>query len=456
MLRSYSNATRQFSFMSSHAERNFDQNTFTIMVGKNGTGKSRLLRSIVLNLLSHVDDLSSFTREERTSLSADTHADLDISWLPTRIICASNSPFDRFPLPRREHLTQDYSYLGLRGLPSVNLGLAYMSRIIFSLLEAVNRNREQAESIVHILKYLGYEGAIGTVIQLAPGRFIEELLESHEPAVYLHEYLGRSSTPFVTENTGALRNLKFLPYSDLMNVIETARRFFHQVPGRRLQIIVNSEGLELNHFSGITTNDILLLAQSGLLRLREVVLYKRNFNKPIKLHDASSGEQAVVMGLLGIGSHITNGALVCIDEPEVCLHPEWQEKYIELLFNTFRRFEGCHFLIATHSPQIVAQIPQGNCFVMSMEDGIARSASDYSQRSIDFQLAEVFNAPGFRNEYLSRIALNAFARISKTKRFDDQSRFDLSILRRVAPTLQHTDPIRELISALEQMAATYE
>ena len=162
------------------------------------------------------------------------------------------------------------------------------------------------------------------------------------------------------------------------------------------------------------------------------------------------------MGLLGIGSHITDGSLICIDEPEVCLHPEWQEKYIELLFNTFRHYRGCHFLIATHSPQIVAQIPQGNCYVMSMEDGIARSASDYSQRSIDFQLAEVFNAPGFRNEYLSRIALNAFARVSKTKRFDEQSRDDLAILRRLVHEMHANDPLIDLITALEEMASAYE
>lgn len=456
MLRSYSNETRSYNFVSSDSGRSSDANTFTIMVGRNGTGKSRLLRSVVINLLSDVVDHECFTREERISFNADQSGELDFRWHPTRIICASTSPFDRFPLPRRDQTPAGYSYLGLRGLPSASLGLAYMSRIVFSLLNSAHSSREQAQSIKAVLRYLGYEGAMGVTLQLAPTRFIDELLRAHDPAAVVHEFLNRSMGPFLAENILGLRTLLTLTKPDLRKVVDAARQVASAIPTRRLNITVTGRGLNIGSIVGIDMNSVLLLAQSGLLRLREIVLHKNEFDRPIKLHEASSGEQAVVMGLLGIGSHITDGSLICIDEPEVCLHPEWQEKYIELLFNTFRMYRGCHFLIATHSPQIVAHIPEGNCYVMSMEDGIARSASDYSQRSIDFQLAEVFDAPGFRNEYLSRIALNTFARVSKTKRFNEQSTGDLAILRRMVLGMRANDPLIDLIAALEEMASTYE
>lgn len=426
------------------------------MVGRNGTGKSRLLRSVVTNLLRYGVDHDSFTREERINLNSEPDGELDLRWSPTRIICASTSPFDRFPLPRRDQTPERYSYLGLRGLPSANLGLSYMSRVMFSLLNAVHGSLDQAESIESVLCYLGYEGRMSAILQLAPTRFIDDLLETSDPVALVHEFVNRSMMPFLNDNAPGLNTLRTLTDVDLREVIDAARQIFIAVRNRRLSITVSRYGLSLDSMSGIDMNNVLLLARSGLLRLREVVLHRREFEKPIKLHDASSGEQAVVMGLLGIGSHITDGSLICIDEPEVCLHPEWQEKYIELLFNTFRQYRGCHFLVATHSPQIVAQIPQGNCYVMSMEDGIARNANDYSQRSIDFQLAEVFNAPGFRNEYLSRIALNAFARVSKTKRFDEQSRGDLVILRRMVLEMRTNDPLLDLIAALEEMASAYE
>ncbi len=456
MLHSYSNANRQFNFVSSKGERSSDQNTFTIMVGRNGTGKSRLLRSVVINLLSDVVPPDFFTREERINFNADYRGELDFRWHPTRIICASTSPFDRFPLPRRDQATEGHSYLGLRGLPSANLGLAYMSRVMFSILNAAHSSREQAASIASVLTYLGYQGTVGATLQLAPSRFVEELLETRDPVAVVHEFIGRSAGPFMTDNIPALRTLLNLTESDLREVIDAARQVAYAVPHRRLSVTASRNGLSIDSMAHVEMSRLLLLARSGLLRLREVVLHRNEFDKPIKLHEASSGEQAVVMGLLGIGGHIVDGSLICIDEPEVCLHPEWQEKYIELLFNTFRQFRGCHFLIATHSPQIVAQIPEGDCYVMSMEDGVAKSASEYSHRSIDFQLAEVFNAPGFRNEYLSRIALNAFARVSKTKRFDEQSRGDLAILRRVVLEMRANDPLRDLITALEEMASTYE
>lgn len=456
MLYSYSNAVRKFNFTSSQGDPSSGNNTFTIMVGRNGTGKSRLLRSVVTNLLRYGVDHDSFTREERINLNSEPDGELDLRWSPTRIICASTSPFDRFPLPRRDQTPERYSYLGLRGLPSANLGLSYMSRVMFSLLNAVHESLDQAESIESVLCYLGYEGRMSAILQLAPTRFIDVLLETSDPVGLVHEFVNRSMMPFLNDNAPGLNTLRTLTEVDLREVIDAARQVFIAVRSRRLSITVSRYGLSLDSMSCIDINNVLLLARSGLFRLREVVLHRREFEKPIKLHDASSGEQAVVMGLLGIGSHITDGSLICIDEPEVCLHPEWQEKYIELLFNTFRQYRGCHFLVATHSPQIVAQIPQGNCYVMSMEDGIARNANDYSQRSIDFQLAEVFNAPGFRNEYLSRIALNAFARVSKTKRFDEQSRGDLVILRRMVLEMRTNDPLLDLIAALEEMASAYE
>lgn len=456
MLYSYSNANRTFNFAPSQGDPSSDQNTFTIMVGRNGTGKSRLLRSVVTNLLRYELDHDRFTREERINFNSEPDGELEFRWNPTHIICASTSPFDRFPLLRRDQTHEKYSYLGLRGLPSVNLGLSYMSRVIFSLLNAVHRSRDQAESIESVLRYLGYEGSMSVMLQLGSIRFIDELLQASDPVAVVHEFVNRGTMPFLSDNAPGLNTLRTLTEVDLREVIDAARQIYIAARGHRLSINVSRYGLSLDSMSGIDMNNVLLLARSGLLRLREVVLHQRDFDKPIKLHEASSGEQAVVMGLLGIGSHITDGSLICIDEPEVCLHPEWQEKYIELLFSTFRHYRGCHFLIATHSPQIVAQIPPGNCYVMSMEDGIARNADDYSQRSIDFQLAEVFNAPGFRNEYLSRIALNAFARVSKTKRFDEQSRADLAILRRMVLEMRANDPLLDLISALEEMASAYE
>jgi len=162
-----------------------------------------------------------------------------------------------------------------------------------------------------------------------------------------------------------------------------------------------------------------------------------------------------MMGLLGIGSQICDGALICIDEPEVCLHPEWQARYIELLYQTFDGYRDCHFVIATHSPQVVAHLPRGNCYVTPMETGIAQSSARYAGQSIDFQLARLFQAPGHRNEYLIRVAVNLFTRATQSKHFDVEAEEELKMLESAVAHTDRSDPLRELVAALAMMRANY-
>jgi predicted ATP-binding protein involved in virulence len=56
--------------------------------------------------------------------------------------------------------------------------------------------------------------------------------------------------------------------------------------------------------------------------------------------------------------------VILIDEPELHLHPERSEKYIKLLINYFWPMTSLwykfHFIIATHNPSIVSDIPLEN------------------------------------------------------------------------------------------------
>jgi len=155
------------------------------------------------------------------------------------------------------------------------------------------------------------------------------------------------------------------------------------------------------------------------------------------------------MGLLGIGSQIEDNALVCIDEPEVCLHPEWQERYVHMLLKAFGNYTGCQFLIATHSPQIVAELPQSNCFVMDMDSGIAFESKDFSHKSVDFQLARVFKTPGHGNEYLTKIAVSLFTKIGRKLPLSDEELQHAELLRTLFDRLSEQDPLRDLIAAID-------
>jgi predicted ATP-binding protein involved in virulence len=155
--------------------------------------------------------------------------------------------------------------------------------------------------------------------------------------------------------------------------------------------------------------------------------------------------------MLGIASKIENGSLICIDEPEICLHPAWQEKYIRFLMNTFKDYKGCHFLIATHSPQITSKLEDENCYVMSMDDGKLVSASTLNNKSIDFQLAHVFKSPGFKNEYLTRELISLITLISEGKGQEELHSTKIEEILALKDVIDDDDPVKELIKMVESV-----
>jgi len=343
----------------------------------------------------------------------------------------------------------------MRGLSSVNQSLAYLSKIANTLVDSVLSDERQAGAIAGVLNYLGYEPSIRLSWQPLSHRLIDDLTQADDPHHAAHELIRRGPPIFPNEVASNYQRIIDTPPHKLRHALELAHRLRIEKFSRFVELRLSQDGFATDDYYGISLEEIFLLVSTGLLRLRQVELCKSGSNEGFLISHASSGEQAVVLSLLGIGSQIRDGSLVCIDEPEVCLHPEWQEKYIQLLYSTFQHFTGCHFVIATHSPQIVAHLPEGNCHIMSMETGLATDASSFSRKSIDFQLAEVFGAPSVRNEYLSRIALNLFASVSKVRRFDADARKTLQSLEKVVDLLQKDDPVYDLIMALREMRKNY-
>ena len=70
------------------AEKENDENIFTVITGKNGTGKSQLLSEIAKRFIATPN---SITPEKN------------------KVITASSSPFDRFPIYKNRN---NYSYQG--------------------------------------------------------------------------------------------------------------------------------------------------------------------------------------------------------------------------------------------------------------------------------------------------------------------------------------------------------
>jgi hypothetical protein len=91
-----------------------------------------------------------------------------------------------------------------------------------------------------------------------------------------------------------------------------------------------------------------------------------------------------------------------------------------------------------------------------MDDGSLRPASDFSGKSSDYQLAEAFNAPGFRNEFLAREALTVLTKLSTDGRLGETYRSKLDMLIETRPSLADDDPVAEMIDLLMSAAERVE
>ena len=449
-------------------------NYFTVLIGKNGSGKSRFLAELCKSFLAMDEDLHpsanrfhlldpqsvfnvtyvlagrqiSVTRS-RKSVTFDG-ADWNGATKPTRVIATTITPFDKFPIPRSrsELLAEDavYRYLGAKNRYGQASGSGQLSRVVESLIFATHKLAADRLRLSQVFDLLGYKPRIQ--IEYRP-RFSARTLERLEP--------GRGGNPIEAMNI-LLRNTAFRSRFNQEATID------HQ---RSQQLLSSVETLaartergrltfEVDFASGYRTPDLFELyadiselRRYGLISLTGLKLERRTSNTQIDLKEASSGEQSIAVTILGIASEMQDNSLVVIDEPEISLHPEWQEAFIPLLSSTFSSYSGCHFLLATHSPLLLSRSDPKNTSVFLMDDNSLVTSERFSQRSSDYQLATAFDTPGYRNEYLMREGLLALSLAAQGKTDTSEFLSRQQLLQNSKPHLEPDDPVYAIAEALE-------
>jgi predicted ATP-binding protein involved in virulence len=226
-----------------------------------------------------------------------------------------------------------------------------------------------------------------------------------------------------------------------------------------------SISLDFTHRGAFTLNNAMshnidllesinILVNYNLIHLMDMKLHKHNYGS-MSLRRASSGEQCMLVIMLGIAGNISDNSLIFIDEPEISLHPKWQEDFMPLLIKTFSKYRACQFFIATHSPQMISNLRDNNCFVTSLTKNHVFPSSYFFNMSSDFQLAELFDAPGPKNEYISRLVFSLLSKIKRNKTIDQEDRTQLSKLLLISKNLAEVDPTFELIKTAEEVVKHY-
>lgn len=81
-------------------------------------------------------------------------------------------------------------------------------------------------------------------------------------------------------------------------------------------------------------------------------IFKQKYIKNISLDELSSGEQHLILLIGKLIFNIDSDTLVLIDEPEISLHPAWQEEFVNILIK-IQEINSFSVVIATHAPALI-------------------------------------------------------------------------------------------------------
>ncbi len=435
-------------------------NTYTVLVGKNGVGKSRLLCEIIKDCIDH----AYYSPIRAPGLSGK----------PPKVIAASTSPFDKFPLtPRRVNpASTNYRYLGMRSdsLYVATSAVALISSAAKGLLENAG-SKKSGQNLVNVFKTLNFSTTVDLIFKPSYLGFKSARVARDFEGRWLHSEEDKTiqrRREYVLERTGVALEDKYLnqlaqvteeKFESLVKSMKVLNEITEEKKAIHLRLDFaarNENGDDSSAGAGFTTADaFLVLLESGFIRLMDMFLKKENYGR-MSLKKASSGEQCLLVLMLGIAGHIENNSIILIDEPEISLHPKWQEDFMTLLIDAFDSYQGCQFIVATHSPQVIAKLHGPNCYIASLSKNKFYSADAFKERSADFQLAELFEAPGLMNEYISRLAFSLLARIKSSQAVTVENRVELRKLRALISNADKNDPLIELVESVEVLCDYYD
>lgn len=432
-----------------------NSNYFSLMIGNNGTGKSRILSEVA----------RFFKKTEKhsdTNLSKHSYFEYNIA--PSKIIAITNSisdkfptdqSFMRFPALNKGFYYKDfyYNYLGTRS----NYFNSSKNYLINRALQIVFENyseRDISRNYRHIFDYLNYEPVIKLNYQF------------RNPTNSGFKPINPNSMINYVKNIGIDRHLNISKY--LVSTVEERAYELCDFILQRSSYGSNNNELTVNfsekNIGRIQQNELLytekfheyelisILEKIGLIRTMKVQLFKKD-GMSFSFDDASSGEANILSTLLSLVPLLKDNSLILIDEPEISLHPLWQAKYIDLLNKTLGNVSGCHIIIASHSPFLASDLKPHNSSVVSLKSkkGIIHSnlinKSTYGWSAEDI-LLNVFGMETTRNFDLYESVSEALYLLANGQKFDEKLIAIKYKLREFYPSILDTDPIKPVIKAI--------
>ena len=127
--------------------------------------------------------------------------------------------------------------------------------------------------------------------------------------------------------------------------------------------ITNKVVNEINSIFDILELDVKLKGFSK--DEKTMPIFENSAGEEFNINDLSSGEKQLFLRTLSIKMLEPKNSIILIDEPELSLHPKWQQRIIEV----YKKIgENNQIIIATHSPHILGSVSNENIFILYRDE----------------------------------------------------------------------------------------
>ena len=189
-------------------------------------------------------------------------------------------------------------------------------------------------------------------------------LENSPKIIYLPA--NNSFEEVKTESTTLLKDYQFINIinsnviKDIPSYIATRKNYLATIEeDLTMKEVTNKVVNEINSIFNILELDVKLKGFSK--DEKTMPIFENSAGEEFDINDLSSGEKQLFLRTLSIKMLEPNNSIILIDEPELSLHPKWQQRIIEV----YKKIgENNQIIVATHSPHILGSISNENIFIL--------------------------------------------------------------------------------------------
>jgi predicted ATPase len=471
------------------------ENYATLIIGPNGTGKSKILLAAIsifnsLELLFKGTNKKysfsfryklKFISNNRVNtvdfsagellINGSNYSSIGHFDLPSKVLVSAFSFNDKYPLreQRGKVINENYHYLGLKSTNN-NIFLGNPTKSAISNLYGAIIDKKDISPLREAFTTLELKPILTLVYKpgkyfkfLQNGTFLEGRSMSTEQFSSLFtEFFKKTKKKAVNPELKRLGNDKI---EKLLNDTEKVLSLTKYLK-ENIQLVMNLSNREIllkptldfdteSSFNEFTKHVLPLQLLSDL----EIISFQRfeikKLNTNFSFDDASSGEYHIILSYLNILSLIENNSLVIMDEPEISLHPNWQIKYMYIFNKIFSDFSKSHFIIASHSHFLVSDLKSENSHIIAIDldergeinlSAVQKNTYGWSAEQI---LLDVFKVATTRNYYLTRVIGKILEDISSKNVDRDKVKQEIIELKKYdIETLNDNDPMKLVIKKL--------